>query len=64
MILNDRVETIIIDCFYTFLQATTVLDRLEEGREGTMNTDIRILKIISFLFFTKFYAENVFKFKR
>lgn len=63
MILNDRVETIIIDCFYTFLQATTVLDRLEEGREGTMNTDIRLLKV-SFLFFTKFYTENVFKFKR
>lgn len=63
MILNDRVETIIIDCFYTFLQATTVLDRLEEGREGTMNTDIRLLKV-SFLFFIKFYTENVFKFKR
>lgn len=63
MILNDRVETIIIDCFYTFLQATTVLDRLEEGREGTMNTDIRLLKV-SFLFFTKFYTENVLKFKR
>lgn len=63
MILNDRIETIIIDCFYTFLQATTVLDRLEEGREGTMNTDIRLLKV-SFLFFTKFYTENVFKFKR
>lgn len=63
MILNDRVETIIIDCFYTFLQATTVLDRLEEGREGTMNTDIRFLKV-SFLFFTKFYTENVLKFKR
>lgn len=63
MILNDRVETIIIDYFYTFLQATTVLDRLEEGREGTMNTDIRLLKV-SFLFFTKFYTENVFKFKR
>lgn len=63
MILSDRVETIIIDCFYTFLQATTVLDRLEEGREGTMNTDIRLLKV-SFLFFTKFYTENVFKFKR
>lgn len=63
MILNDRIETIIIDCFYTFLQATTVLDRLEEGREGTMNTDIRLLKV-SFLFFTKFYTENVLKFKR
>lgn len=63
MILSDRVETIIIDCFYTFLQATTVLDRLEEGREGTMNTDIRLLKV-SFLFFIKFYTENVFKFKR
>lgn len=63
MILNDRVETIIIDYFYTFLQATTVLDRLEEGREGTMNTDIRLLKV-SFLFFIKFYTENVFKFKR
>lgn len=63
MILSDRVETIIIDCFYTFLQATTVLDRLEEGREGTMNTDIRLLKV-SFLFFTKFYTENVLKFKR